>query len=394
MRSGTRWVSSFLLIALAWTTAAHAQEPGPRAWRPSPDGLQLAQANTPPQPVPAIRETVNERNQRDRINNWSLGLAAGRTEGAPLQFAAELARVLDDGDNMRLIPMVTRGPFDNIYDLLYLRGVDAAIVYGDVLDYFKNKPDFAPSVRRINFLMNLFPSEVHIFVRPEIKTLRDLAGKVVNFNTQGTAAAFSGPIIFNQLGIKVKESFIPHSTAMEKMRAGDEVAATFWVSSKPLAPFLKGKFPPGFKFLPVEYTDKLEYYSPAYLEPADYPALIPEGTRVATISVPAVLAVFDVQNDPARTRRLTRLTDYLFERFDRLQKEPGYHEKWKDVNLAGTVPGWRRFPPMQERLDKAAQLRAEGGGNRVLAKGTPTSAAEQELLFQQFLEWHRKQAKQ
>jgi hypothetical protein len=115
---------------------------------------------------------------------------------------------------------------------------------------------------------------------------------------------------------------------------------------------------------------------------------------VATVSVPAVLAVFDVQNDPARTRRLTRLTDYLFERFERLQKEPGYHEKWKDVNLAGTVPGWKRFPPMQERLDKAALLRAEGGANRLPVKGTPTSAAEQERLFQQFLEWHRKQAKQ
>ncbi len=217
---------------------------------PSAPKERVAQAgNRAPSPVPAIRETAAERNQRDRINNWSLGLAAGRTEGAPLQFAAELARVLDDGDNMRVIPMVTRGPFDNIYDLLYLRGVDAAIVYGDVLDHFKNKPDFSQSIKRVNYLLNLFPSEVHIFARPEITSLKDLEGKVVNFNTQGTAAAFSGPIIFSQLGIKVKETFVPHSTAMEKMRTGDEVAATFWVSSKPLAPFLKGKFPPGFKFL-------------------------------------------------------------------------------------------------------------------------------------------------
>jgi TRAP-type uncharacterized transport system substrate-binding protein len=367
---------------------------GAQEANPPPRAFSVAQAGpaAAPQPVPAVRESVNERNQRDRVNNWSIGLAAGRTEGAPLQFAAELARVLDDGDNMRLIPMVTRGPFDNIYDLLYLRGVDAAIVYGDVLDHFKNKPDFTQAVRRISYVMNLFPSEVHIFVRPEINSLQDLTGKVVNFNTQGTAAAFSGPIIFGQLGIKVKETFVPHSTAMEKMRQGDEVAATFWVSSKPLAPFLKGKFPPGFKFLPVEYSEKLEYYAPAYLDATDYPGLIPEGTRVSTISVPAVLAVGDVQNDPARQRRLSRLVDYLFERFDRLQKEPGYHEKWKDVNLAGSVPGWKRFPPMQERLDKAAVLRAEGGLNRILPKATPTTAADQERLFQQFLEWHRKQA--
>ena len=83
---------------------------------------------------------------KERINASTIGLAAGRTEGAPLQFAAELARVLDDGDNMRVLPIVTRGPFDNIYDLLYLRGVDAAIVYGDVLDHFRSKPEFAAAV--------------------------------------------------------------------------------------------------------------------------------------------------------------------------------------------------------------------------------------------------------
>ena len=113
-----------------------------------------------------------EQAHKDRINAWTVGLAAGRLEGAPLQFAAELARVLDDGDNMRVLPIVTRGPFDNVYDLLYLRGVDAAIVYGDVLDHFKSKPEFANAWRRINYLVNLFPSEAHVFVRPEINSIR------------------------------------------------------------------------------------------------------------------------------------------------------------------------------------------------------------------------------
>lgn len=382
MRRGVRFL--WCLAALMGLAAGSAAAQTGR--------VDVAQAGRTITPVATSRETANERNQRDRVNNWSIGLAAGRTEGAPLQFAAELARVLDDGDNMRLIPMVTRGPFDNIYDLLYLRGVDAAIVYGDVLDHFKSKPEFGASVKRINYLMSLFPSEVHIFVRPEINSLKDLEGKVVNFNTQGTAAAFSGPIIFGQLGINVKETFIPHATAMEKMRAGNEVAATFWVSSKPLAPFLKGKFPPGFKFLPIEYTDKLEYYTPAYLESADYPALIPEGARVATISVPAVLAVADTPGDTAKKLRISRFVDYLFERFERLQKEPGYHEKWKDVNLAATVPGWKRYPVLQEKLDRIAAQRPDPA--RSASKGVPTSAAEQEKLFQQFLEWHRKQAKQ
>jgi TRAP-type uncharacterized transport system substrate-binding protein len=307
---------------------------------------------------PRAPQALNEFAHKQRVNAWTVGLAAGRTEGAPLQFAAELARVLDDGDNMRVLPIVTRGPFDNVYDLLYLRGVDAAIVYGDVLDHFKNKPEFSNASHRINYLLSLFPSEVHVFVRPEISTLQDLAGKVVNFNTAGTAANFSGPIIFRQLGIEVKATFIPHNVAMEKMRQGPEVAATFWLSSKPLAPFLKGKWPEGFKFLPVEYSEKLEYYTPAYLEHTDYPALIPQGRQVPTISVPAVLAVYDWPRNSDRYQRLARLVDYLLTRFEKLQKEPGYHEKWRDVNLAGKVPGWKRFQPLQDKLDKARGVAA------------------------------------
>ena len=112
------------------------------------------------------------------------------------------------------------------------------------------------------------------------------------------------------------------------------------------------------------------------------------------MSVPAVLAVYDWSKEPDRQRRLVRLVDYLFERFEKLQKEPGYHEKWKDVNLAATVPGWERFKPLQERLDKVSA--AARGINttqlRVQAqKAAPYNPAEQERLFQQFLEWNKKQ---
>jgi TRAP-type uncharacterized transport system substrate-binding protein len=405
MRCVTTIATVLVLVLWAGSLAAQTQQPPQRVGAPvtqappAPRAVDVAQAAKTKAVVPRLTNpAAAEQAQKDRINAWTVGLAAGRLEGAPLQFASELARVLDDGDNMRVLPIVTRGPFDNVYDLLYLRGVDAAIVYGDVLDHFKSKPEFANAWRRINYLLNLFPSEVHLFVRPEIGSLQDLAGKVVNFNTQGTAAAYSGPIVFKQLGIEVKATFVPHSVAMEKMKAGDEVAATFWISAKPLAPFLKGKWPEGFKFLPIEYSDKLEYYAPAYLEYADYPALIPQGQQVATISVPAVLAVYDWPKDSDHYKRLVRVVDYLFDRFEKLQKEPGYHEKWKDVNLAANVPGWQRFKPLQDRLDKVAaaaprnidtvQLRAQA------ARAAPNDPGEQERLFKQFLEWSKKQSRQ
>lgn len=354
-------------------------------------------------PTAPQAQLTGEAKRREAINQWTVGLAAGRTEGAPLQFASELARVVDDGDNMRILPIVTRGPFDNVFDLLYLRGVDAAIVYGDVLEHFKNNPEIAGIGRRINYLMNLFPSELHIFVGPGINSIKDLEGKAVNFNTVGTAAAYSGPIIFKQLGVNIDAQFIPHNVAMESMRKGeDKFAATVWVSSKPLPNFLKSNFPPGFKFLPVEYNEKLEYYLPAYLESKDYPAYIPEGQRIETIAVPALLAVYDWPKDTDRYQRVSRLVDYIYDRFPRLQNESGYHPKWKDVNLAGSVPGWKRFQPMQDKIDQivksqpATPAPARPKIDHALARAQAARAApdnpqEQERLFQQFIEWTKKQ---
>ena len=42
----------------------------------------------------------------------------------------------------------------------------------------------------------------------------------MNFNTQGTAAAYSGPLIFSRLGINAEKTFIPHQVALEQMRKG------------------------------------------------------------------------------------------------------------------------------------------------------------------------------
>ena len=192
--------------------------------------------------------------QKERMNAWSVGLAGGQLEGAPIRFAAEIARVVDDGPNLLVLPIVTRGPVENINALLYLQGIDIAIINSDALEEYKVQvPDIQ---NRVVYLLNLFPSELHIFVRPEIQSLQDLAGKKVNFNTLGTAAAYSGPLIFSRLGVDVEKTFIPHQVALEQMRKG-EMAAVVFITSKPVDAFVRGRWEPGFKFLPVDYEQQI-----------------------------------------------------------------------------------------------------------------------------------------
>lgn len=290
-------------------------------------------------PLPSPQETMNA---------WTIGLAGGLIEGAPIRFAAEISRVVDDGDNLHVLPIVTRGPTENVNSLLYLRGIDAAIINADVLDEYRSQvPDIQ---RRVTYVLNLFPSELHVFVRPEIQNLKDLVGKKVNFNTQGTAAAYSGPLIFSRLGLDVQQTFIPHPLALEQMRKG-EIAAVVFITSKPVDAFVRGHWDPGFKFLPVPYDSKLEdYYLPATLEASDYPGLIKQGEHVPTISVPTALVAFNWPPNTNRYERVARFVDHLFSRIDKLQA-PGFDPKWKSINLAATVPGLARSPAAQAWLD-------------------------------------------
>jgi TRAP-type uncharacterized transport system substrate-binding protein len=325
-------------------------------------GLQLpANAQSPPTRTTATTTAAAAAKKADtaakeRINAWTVGLAGGFIEGAPLRLAAEIARVVNDEDKLHVLPIVTGGATENINSLLYLRGVDAAIINTDVLDEYKAQAPYIE--KRLVYILNLFPSELHIFVRPEIRSLDDLRGKKVNFNTQGTAAAYSGPLIFSRLDLNVEKMFIPHQLALEQMKRG-EISAVVFVTSKPVDAFLKGRWDSGFKFLPVEYNAKFEdYYLPSSIDATDYPNLVEKGTRIATIAVPTILAAYNWPQQSDRYRRVARLVDSLFTRLDRLQSA-GFDPKWRDVNLRANVPSLERFQPAQEWLDRP-QARTAG----------------------------------
>jgi hypothetical protein len=68
--------------------------------------LTAAPAQEVRKPRPAPRDDVVIR---EHFNAWTVGLAAGLLEGAPIRFAAEIARVVNDNE-MHVLPVMTRGP--------------------------------------------------------------------------------------------------------------------------------------------------------------------------------------------------------------------------------------------------------------------------------------------
>jgi hypothetical protein len=76
---------------------------------------------------------------RDRKNAWTVGIGGGLLEGTRLRQVDELARVVADGDNMRVMPFISQGSASNLEDLLYLRGVDVVVTQSDVFEFFRKE---------------------------------------------------------------------------------------------------------------------------------------------------------------------------------------------------------------------------------------------------------------
>jgi TRAP-type uncharacterized transport system substrate-binding protein len=339
--------------------------------------------------------TVGEGAKAQESNEWTVGIAGGLLEGTNIRFAAEMAKVLDDRPSLRVLPMVTYGALGNVEDLLYLKGVDVTITSADVLDEFIRNGTLANIKNRIRYICSFYINEVHVYVRPEIKTLEDLAGKKVSFNTVGSAANLTGGILFDRLHINADKVFINNSVALEKMRTG-EIAGVVHVTGKPTDLFVKFKPEPGFHFLPVPYARNLQdYYVPTKLTAKDYPNLLQPGETVETIGVPQVLAVYNWPSDTDRYRRVARFVEYFFKRFDQF-KQPPFHPKWNEINLASALPGWTRFRAAEELLAESRPPEADSATkrqfdewikNRAVTSGRQFSDDEAKDLFVQFRSW-------
>src|SRR5216683_2991140 len=284
---------------------------------------------------------------RARKNQWTVGVAGGLLSGSNMTFADELAQVLDDGDNLRILPIVSYGAASNLDDLLYLRGVDIAVTQSDVFEYFRTERKTSNLQNRVHYILRLPIAELHVLAKTDIRSLEDLRGKKVNFGPAGSGSSLTGTIVFQRLGVQVEQVLYDNPTALQKLKSG-ELAALVRVINKPIDFFAKIPSNSGLHFVPIPFSKTFaDYYALGELTSKEYPTLVSEGQSVDTIATPAVLAVFNWAKGNDRYRRVERFVEGLFTKWDKF-REPPRHPKWRDVNLAATVRGTRargrRFP--------------------------------------------------
>jgi TRAP-type uncharacterized transport system substrate-binding protein len=305
--------------------------------------------------------------------------------------------VLDDGDRLRILPIVGRGSVQSIADILFLRGVDVGVVRSDTLDYLERKGYASNLKSQFTYITKLYNEEMHVVAPRSVRSLSDLDGKTVSVDLPNGGTFVTAMTVFERLGIRPNYVFIEQRIAYEKLRKGeiDALVAVQGAPSKLITQIKDEKL----HFVPIDYAKSLqEDYLPAKLKAEDYPSLMASGERIDTIAVPAVLAAYNWPPKTERYRKVALFVEAFFSKFKEFQQPP-FHPKWREIAPQAPLKGWTRFPAAQALLDAGSgtsEMRerfdrfvAEGG-----AKAAGASAkSSDDALFDEFVKWRQRSGK-
>src|SRR5438477_4678282 len=157
---------------------------------------------------------------KQALNANTVTLISGTIGGTYVQFGADLASVLDDGNKLRVLPIVGRGSVQSVADILFLQGVDLGIVRSDTLDYLEKKGYAKDIKKQYDYVTKLYNQEMHVIASKSIHSMKDLEGKTVSVDLPNGGTFVTASIVFERLGIKPNLVYVEQRIALEKMRAG------------------------------------------------------------------------------------------------------------------------------------------------------------------------------
>jgi TRAP-type uncharacterized transport system substrate-binding protein len=336
-------------------------------------------------------------------NKGVVELETGRAPDLSVRMAEEIATIIDDGATRRVVPVVGKGPFQNLTDLKYLRGIDLGIVPADAL-YAAREQKLLPGIESLTYVAKLYNEEFHLLARGDIKTVADLADQTVNVDLKASSTSITATRLLGLLHVSPKLATDDRETALQKLRNG-EIAALAFVAAKPEPFFSRLTTGNGLHLLSIPLNEAIAAaYAPSRLTATDYPGLVTSDRPVDTVAVGNVMMAADVRMIPERYRNLSNFINTFFTGFPELLK-PGHDSKWQEVTITAEFPGWARHPAAQQWLQNNNQIAAAPtpeamralfsrfiDERRQASGGVAMSAADKASLFQQFEAWQRGQA--
>src|SRR6201995_4289534 len=154
---------------------------------------------------------------KQALNQNTVTLITGTIGGTYVQFGADLASVLDDGNKLRVLPIVGRGSVQSVADILFLQGVDIGVVRADTLDYLERK-GFAKDIKKqFTYVTKLYNEEMQVIAPKSVQNLRDLEGKTISVDLPNGGTFVTALPVFERLGMKPKVGFVWQGIAVGQM---------------------------------------------------------------------------------------------------------------------------------------------------------------------------------
>ena len=134
-------------------------------------GGSAALAREKSQPKAPGNEAVeSEASLGERMNANTVSVITGTPGGTYFRIGADLAFVLDDGDKLRILPILGKGAGENAYDIRFLKGVDLGFVRTDTLEQLRQDKRLKDIDQRIQYIAKLFNDELHIIAPTRSRT--------------------------------------------------------------------------------------------------------------------------------------------------------------------------------------------------------------------------------
>ena len=333
----------------------------------------------------------------DAVNAGTVTIITAPAGGAKSVFASDMARVLDEQDTLRILPVLGKGPVQNVIDVLYLRSIDMGLVAADVPEFYKIQ--YGTDISdRLRYILKLYNDEIHIIAPTEIRTVFDLEGKRIM--APKDVGLYSARAILSRLKINASFDYTTDDTGgLQEVLDGK---ADAWIVGTakvmPIARNIKNEAR-RFHLVSIPYDKRLQdLYLPSEFTSDDYPNLIPPGERVETVAASILLVVFNWPEKTERYQKVAKFVDALFSRIGEFAR-PARHPKWKEASIAAVVPGWQQFKAAQDWLDRSHAQQASAGTQTSLAKfkefmanngRANISEEELEKMYVRFLEWNRR----
>jgi TRAP-type uncharacterized transport system substrate-binding protein len=358
-------------------------------------GTAVLQA-APPEGMPGPNDTWKLPN-RDAMNANTVTIITAPAGGATSIFGSDMARVLDDG-NIRVLPVLGKGPVRNVVDILYLKAIDMGMVVSDVPEFYRLQYKIPDITSQLRYIAKLYNNEIHVVASASVKSISDLAGKRIVASTD--VGYYAARVIFSRLNMNATfDYWTDDARAIQKIIDGE--ADAYIGSTGKVFGLLRAVKNEDHRLhlVPIPYDRRLQdLYLPTTLTSDEYPNLLAPGETVDTLAASVLLVSFNWPEKSERYRRMASFIDAFFSKFNEFHKPPR-HPKWSEASLNVKIPGWQRFKAaddwLAEHAHAAAPVADSSAFDRFLSQnggaGRNLSNEDKAALFQQFLEWQKAQ---